>query len=107
MPLFALCGGIKSGEKTVSWGVMKTFGLIALVVVSAATGACAGGSYFPKFADFAGKPYSVAYTPRAVTLDGQASLFLSGSIHPPRLSVEEWDTVMADMVASGLNMLEV
>jgi hypothetical protein len=67
----------------------------------------AGASSFPRLSDFGGSPFSVNYTERALTLNGSAALFLSGSIHPPRLSIPEWDIVMNDAVKAGLNMIEV
>jgi len=78
-----------------------SFLVLSLSVTSAAD------DFFPRFSDFHGQPYSVNFTKRAMTLNGSAALFLSGSVHPPRLSVEEWDSVMEDSVAAGLNMIEV
>ena len=39
---------------------------------------------FPSFADLKGKPYTVSYTKRAITINDEPALFLSGSLHPPR-----------------------
>ena len=77
------------------------------IMLAAVSTAAAGSSFFPAYRDFAGQPFAVDFSPRAITLNGQPSLFLSGSVHPPRLSVQEWDVVFANMVASGLNMVEV
>ena len=39
---------------------------------------------FLAYTDFQGKPYSVTYDKRSFMINGQRSLFLSGSVHYPR-----------------------
>ena len=62
---------------------------------------------FPSFADFAGAPYTVSYDKRALTLNGDRAVFLSGSLHPPRGSPEMWDGWFAQAKSNGLNMVQV
>jgi beta-galactosidase GanA len=62
---------------------------------------------FPSFADFEGLPYTVSYDARALTLSGQRALFLSGAMHPPRGSPEQWDGWFAQARRNGLNMVQV
>lgn len=40
-----------------------------------------------KYSDLAGKPYEVTYNKRSLLINGKPSLFLSGSVHPPRFTV--------------------
>ena len=72
-----------------------------------ATAAAAADPAFPSFADFKGKAYNVSYDKRAITVDGQHALFLSGAVHPPRGSPEMWDGWFRNAKANGLNMVQV
>lgn len=78
-----------------------------LLIAALSIATTASGTSFPHFRDYDGQAYTVGYNERAMTLNGAPVLFLSGSVHPPRLSVEEWDQVMEDTIAAGLNMIEV
>lgn len=40
-----------------------------------------------KYSDLAGKPYEVTYNNRSLLINGKPSLFISGSVHPPRFTV--------------------
>lgn len=67
----------------------------------------AGEPAFPLFSDLQGKPYSVDYDARALRIDGERALFISGSLHYPRAPPEEWDGWLRDARANGLNMVEI
>ena len=62
---------------------------------------------FPAYKDFGGRSYNVTYDKRALMLDGNHVLFLSGAIHPPRGTPDDWDTWLEGATANGLNMVQV
>lgn len=62
---------------------------------------------FLRYRQFAGKPYAVTYDRRSLFLDGERSLFLSGSVHPPRATPDMWGMVFDTAVSNGLNMIEL
>eukprot|EP00966_Prymnesium_polylepis_P328730 7384501-Prymnesium_polylepis.3 len=62
---------------------------------------------YPTFSNFAGKPYNVSYDSRAITLNGEHALFISGAVHPPRGTQGDWDSWFDSAKANGLNMLQV
>ena len=62
---------------------------------------------FPNFADFRGTPYNVSFDKRALTLNGGHVLFLSGSLHPPLGTPDDWDGWFTAAKKNGLNMVQV
>jgi len=46
---------------------------------------------FPRYSDYAGKQYSVGQTKRSITLNGDPAMFVSGSLHPPRIDPSDLD----------------
>jgi len=77
--------------------------MLCFLLCSAAT---ASPSY-PSLADFGGQAYNVSYDKRALTLNGEGALFLSGAVHPPRGTPDDWQGWFASAKANGLNMLQV
>jgi hypothetical protein len=84
---------------------------LALVGVTAAVGlvaaASAGSPSFPALSDLRGAAYNVSYDKRAITINGEHALFISGSVHPPRGTTDDWDTWFKTARVNGLNMVEV
>jgi hypothetical protein len=62
---------------------------------------------FPRFDDMGGQPIDVSYDGRAFKLNGSHALFLSGSIHPTRFMAGDFDAVLDQAVANGLNMVTI
>ena len=62
---------------------------------------------YPQFASFGGAPYNVSYDKRALTLNGQEVLFISGAVHPPRGTPDDWKTWLRTARQNGLNMVQV
>lgn len=77
------------------------------VALTSAALAVDGSSAYPSFRDFDGKAFNVSYDKRAITLDGSHVLFLSGAVHPPRGTPDDWDTWLAAANENGLNMVQV
>jgi hypothetical protein len=81
--------------------------LLALVLLAVVAGGTPPASTIVKFEDLGGKPYSVTTFEHSITLNGQPSLFLSGSLHYPRSTPQMWDGLMSEAKANGLTMIEV
>jgi len=81
--------------------------LMAATATAAAAAIVGDSPAFPSFAAFGGRPYTVAYDKRALTLNGGHALFLSGAVHPPRGSPAMWDSWLQRAVDNGLNMVQV
>ena len=64
-------------------------------------------SAFPSYSDFAGAAYTVSYDARALTLNDDRAMFVSGAVHPPRGTPETWDSWFALARKNGLNMVQV
>jgi beta-galactosidase GanA len=62
---------------------------------------------YPAFSDLGGKPYNVSYDARALTIDGSRAIFLSGAVHPPRGTQDDWNSWFDSAKKNGLNMLQV
>lgn len=61
---------------------------------------------FPSFWNYAEHgPINVTFDERAIMLNGNRSLFLSGSLHPVRATRESWATALDAAVRQGLNMV--
>ncbi|KAF4655278.1 Beta-galactosidase 6 [Perkinsus chesapeaki] len=60
-----------------------------------------------RYSQFAGRPYTVSYDSRAFKLNGARTLLLGGSVHYPRLAVEEWEPMLEEMARDGLNHLQL
>jgi hypothetical protein len=61
---------------------------------------------FPSFWNYAEHgPINVTFDERAIMLNGNRSLFLSGSLHPVRATQESWATALDAAVRQGLNMV--
>ncbi|KAE9345752.1 Beta-galactosidase 11 [Phytophthora fragariae] len=51
--------------------------------------------------------YSVSYSARGFEVDGRRTLLLGGSIHYPRSSADEWETLLRAAKRDGLNHVEM
>ncbi len=51
-------------------------------------------------------PIKVSYDPRAITLNGERFFLLSGAIHYPRATPEQWPDLIARCREAGLNTIE-
>ena len=58
----------------------------------ASASATSASPAYPTFSDYAGKAYNVSYDQRALTLNGEHAFFLSGAVHPPRGTQDDWDS---------------
>ena len=77
-------------------------------MLSALLTACAAApSAFPSYSGFAGGAYTVSYDARALTLNDDRAMFVSGALHPPRGTPETWDSWFALARKNGLNMVQV
>ena len=85
--------------------------LTACLALALAQAASAAGAWekpgFPTFADMGGKPYTVSYDKRALQIEGEPALFVSGAIHPPRGTPEMWSGWFEHAKANNLNMVQV
>ena len=77
----------------------------ALVVAGIALSVALPG--FISYKELGNKSYSVTYDKRSIKIDGKPTLFLSGSVHPPRGTLSEWGDVFSEARENGLNMVEV
>ena len=102
------------------------------LVLSAIFSSALGSPSFPTFDEMKGKPYNVSYDKRALTLNGEHVLFISGAVHPPRVrscacgcsglderfisrkiylacqgSPQDWDSWIALAKKNNINMLQV
>ena len=84
-----------------------------LVVSSSALGelhaesSVAAPAAFPLYSSYAGKPYTVSYDQRALRLNDEPVLFMSGSIHYPRSTPAMWPILMKAAREDGINMIEI
>lgn len=69
--------------------------------------ACLAAPGFASYAALSGRPYKVGYDERALTINGERTLFLSGSLHYPRGTPDDWDGWLDEAASSGLNMVEI
>ena len=77
--------------------------LVALLLISFS---CASRGFIRYDARRA-KPYNATFDGRSLLVDGRRSLFLSGSIHPPRVHEDDWAAALAQARGLGLNMVDV
>ena len=61
---------------------------------------------FLSFADHAGRPMNISYSPRALLIDSVPSVFLSGSVHLPRIHPSLWAKTAAEAVRHKLVSLQ-
>ena len=60
------------------------------------------------FWDYANQgPINVTYDERAILINGERVLFLSGSMHPVRSTKDTWERALDDAVRQGLNMVTI
>jgi beta-galactosidase len=64
-------------------------------------------SSFPVYSDYQAKPYTVSYNNRAILLNNEPVLFVSGSIHYPRSTPAMWPQLLQQAREDGLNMVEI
>ena len=81
--------------------------MLKLLLAAAALGVASATASYPSFAELAGKPYKVTYDKRALKIEGEHALFVSGAVLPPRGSPSMWRTWLAEAKANGLNMVQV
>lgn len=63
-------------------------------------------SYTTHYERVRGVPYSVSYDERAILINGERVLLLSGSVHYPRFAEAEWAHQLNLTRMSGLNMVQ-
>ena len=66
-----------------------------------------GSPSYPTFDEMNGVPYNVSYDKRALMLDGKHALFVSGAVHPPRGTPDDWNTWITLAKKNNINMLQV
>ena len=81
--------------------------LLAAAAATTTAAAAAGSPSYPQFSDMESQPYKVSYDKRALTINGEHALFVSGAIHPPRGTPAMWRTWLAQAKTNGLNMVQV
>ena len=52
-------------------------------------------------------PYNATFDRRSLIVNGQRALFLSGSLHPPRIHEDDWPAALMQARELGLNMVDV
>ncbi|KAF4697438.1 Beta-galactosidase 6 [Perkinsus olseni] len=60
-----------------------------------------------RYSQVRGRPYKVSYDSRAFTIDYNRSLLLGGSVHYPRLAMEDWGPILKNMALDGLNHVQL
>lgn len=75
---------------------------VSLAIVDAADASVSASPY----ERVRGRPYTVTYDERAIVIDGQRTMLLSGSIHYPRASPSMWPQLLASARAAGLNTVQ-
>jgi len=68
--------------------------------------ACCGGSGFLTFDSVRGQAYNVSFDGRSLLLNGERTVFLSGTVHYPRVTPATWPALAATAKRFGLNMIE-
>ena len=58
------------------------------------------------YEDVRGSPYKVAYDHRAITINGERTMLVSGAIHYPRSTPGMWPYIMKMAKAQGLNTVQ-
>ena len=81
--------------------------LLVLALPFAPPAAAASIPGYPTFADMKGQPYSVTYDKRSLKIAGEAALFVSGAIHPPRGTPGMWAGWFKKAKRNNLNMIQV
>ena len=61
---------------------------------------------FIRYNDLQGLPYSVTYDNRSFFINGNRTIFLSGSAHYPRSTPGMWDDIFNKAYNDGLNMIQ-
>ena len=80
--------------------------LLAVTLLTTTSVTTASPSY-PLFSDMKGASYNVSYDKRALMLNGEHALFISGAVHPPRGSPNDWENWITLARENNLNMLQV
>jgi hypothetical protein len=64
---------------------------------------------FASYLDYASKqqPIDITYDGRSFLLNGERTIFLSGSLHPVRATKATWSLALNEAVANGLNMITI
>lgn len=78
---------------------MSLFCLLIFLVADA----CAKLLYY---SDMGGRPYSVTYDSRAILINGQRAMLLSGSVHYVRSTPAMWEDIMRKTKQEGLNCIQ-
>ena len=53
-----------------------------------------------------GRPYNVSYDQRALLLNGQRTLLMSGSVHYPRSTPDMWPSILSQTKQAGVNLIQ-
>lgn len=60
-----------------------------------------------RYSDLKGKPYTVGYNNRSLLINGEQTLFLSGSLHYPRFAEGAWNDLFIKSKSEGLNLIQL
>ena len=78
-----------------------------LALACTALVAARAGADFVTYDALSGHPYSVSFDERAFTINGTRTLLLGGSFHPPRIAYGDWEALLAEAKADGLNHVQI
>lgn len=53
-----------------------------------------------------GRPYNVSYDQRAILLNGERTLLISGSVHYPRSTPAMWPSILQQSKLAGVNLIQ-
>ena len=81
--------------------------LLLLALACTALLVARAGADFVTYDAVSGHPYSVGYDERAFVINGTRTLLLGGSFHPPRIAYGDWEALLAEAKADGLNHVQV
>jgi len=62
---------------------------------------------FPSYWNYAGSQINVTYDGRSFFLNDDRVMFLGGSMHPARATLETWNAALDEAVRNGLNLVTV
>lgn len=79
--------------------------LLALAAIAAGASASSPGGYL-LYDDLGGRPYTVGYTNRSLTINGRPGFFASVGVHYPRFTPGQWDDVLLKAKRDGYNMVQ-
>jgi hypothetical protein len=85
---------------------LSPWATVALLGAAAALVGAAPTPGYIRYPDFGGSPYTVSYDARSLLLNGSHTLILSGSIHYPRTTPQQWADLFDKALNDGFNAVE-